>query len=236
MNCLLRGGLESPVALAPGVRALPLAAHDAARRDRLAPQRELVRATIALLSDPVDAVTTSAKQALSQLRVAFDEFSSGALRCRAALSFEVYEAGGDPKAEADAGAPADGAALEFDRRARPMGQLHEVGNWQVRAQAIAELQQLIGRLTAEQHAAVVPHVDKLATFLMGLLDDSNFKISLTSLQIISDMLEPHRFQAQMRSSAGGAGEELLRRLMEKFADNKIVIRQQNLGDAQAARR
>ena len=233
MNCLLRSGLESSewksrqaCALFLSLPTTPLDAIDSAL------QRELVRATIALLSDPVDAVTTSAKQALSQLRVAFSaEFAAHVRALPPALrsAFEVYEAGGDPKADADAGAPADGASLEFGIvGARLMGQLHEVGNWQVRAQAIAELQKLIGRLSAEQHAAVVPHVDRLATFLMGLLDDSNFKISLTSLQIISDMLEPHRFQAQMRSSSGGAGEELLRRLMEKFADNKIVIRQQNL--------
>ena len=72
MRCLLHSGLESSewrsrqaTALFLSLPTTPLDAVDSAL------QFELLRATVSLLSDRVDAVTTSAKQALSQLRIAF---------------------------------------------------------------------------------------------------------------------------------------------------------------------
>ena len=76
VRCLLHSGLESSewrsrqaTALFLSLPTTPLDAVNSVL------QFELLCATISLLSDRVDAVTTSAKQALSQLRVAFaDEF------------------------------------------------------------------------------------------------------------------------------------------------------------------
>ena len=76
MRCLLHLGLESSewrsrqaTALFLSLPTTPLDSVSSAL------QFELLCATVSLLSDRVDAVTTSAKQALSQLRVAFaDEF------------------------------------------------------------------------------------------------------------------------------------------------------------------
>ena len=75
---------------------------------------------------------------------------------------------------------------------------------------------------------MVPHLAALAQLLAGFLDDTNFKISLTSLQMISDVLD--RFGEQIRHGPDSLAiaSAIVPKLMEKFADNKIVIRQSNL--------
>ena len=96
----------------------------------------------------------------------------------------------------------------------------------------------------------------LCSFLCTLLDDTNFEISLTSApgtpppqitehpcspdaprppcaaprrnsaQMISDVLD--RADSMATTLDGASAAAIVGRLMEKFADNKIVIRQQNL--------
>ena len=70
---------------------------------------------------------------------------------------------------------------------------------QIRLQAVAELQRVSSQLSPEQEVLAAPHLAALLGFLMGLLDDSNFKISLTSLHIISDLLD--RFAEQAKTLA-----------------------------------
>ena len=109
-----------------------------------------------------------------------------------------------------------------------MAALREVGNWQVRAQAIAELQQLLANLPPESLPMVAPHLASFTDLLTSLLEDTNFKISLTSLQMISDLLD--RFAEHIRNGPDSERifSAIVPRLMDKFADNKIVIRQANL--------
>ena len=75
---------------------------------------------------------------------------------------------------------------------------------------------------------VAPHLASFTDLLTSLLEDTNFKISLTSLQMISDLLD--RFAEQSRNGPDSERifSAIVPRLMDKFADNKIVIRQANL--------
>ena len=90
------------------------------------------------------------------------------------------------------------------------------------------MQKLLVALDAQTQQQVVPHLAPFSQLLAGFLDDTNFKISLTSLQMISDILD--RFGEQIRNGPDSlaVASAIVPRLMEKFADNKIVIRQSNL--------
>ena len=239
----------------------------------------MVRAAVGLLGDSVEAVSTSAAQCLARLRAASaDEFAGHVRALPPALrtAYEAFEQGGpDKDEEEDAAKP-----LEYGFvRASLMTKLTSANkaDWQSRAKAIAALQTELRELSADQAAQasrrrppapppprpsphtprppqVVRHLAPLCSFLCTLLDDTNFKISLTSLQarhhpatrhpprspgrprpplrlialqMISDVLD--RFADSMATTLDGASAAaIVGRLMEKFADNKIVIRQQNL--------
>ena len=98
-----------------------------------------------------------------------------------------------------------------------LNQLRDTGNWKVRAAGIEELQRLVTGLTNVGPA--VPHLPALMEFCAGLLSDQNFKISLTTIHILGIMVE--KFGASMQSAV----ESILPPLIEKLADNKIVVRQ-----------
>ena len=90
-----------------------------------------------------------------------------------------------------------------------------------------ELQQLLAGLSEEHVPRVASHLAPFTDLLTTFLEDTNFKIALTSLQMISDLLD--RFGEHIRN--GPDSERIflaiVPRLMDKFADNKIVIRQAN---------
>ena len=67
-----------------------------------------------------------------------------------------------------------------------MQSLRDLGNWKVRADAIERLHQLV--LDLPSGAAVLPSLGEFAGFLVRLLADPNFKISLTTLQIWDALL------------------------------------------------
>lgn len=122
-----------------------------------------------------------------------------------------------------------GGGVEFGFvPARLVAQLRNGGNFQLRGQAISELQRLLLQLDSHSQQQVVPHLSSLSQLLAGFLDDTNFKISITSLEMISDVLD--RFGDQIRHGADSVAiaSAIIPKLMEKFADNKIVIRQSNL--------
>ena len=96
-------------------------------------------------------------------------------------------------------------------------QLQDKSNWKVRAVAIEELLRTVQSL---QHLGpVVPHLQAFVGWLTTLLTDPNFKISLTTLQIVGCMVET--FGEHMRPCV----PTMLPPLIEKLADNKIVVRQ-----------
>ena len=154
------------------------------------------------------------------------EFSSCLRNLPPALR-SAYESaeGGSAAGGSDSSDP---STLEFGFvPARLTAALREVGNWQVRAQAIVELQQLLAGLSEEHVPRVASHLAPFTDLLTTFLEDTNFKIALTSLQMISDLLD--RFGEHIRN--GPDSERIflaiVPRLMDKFADNKIVIRQAN---------
>ena len=160
--------------------------------------RELVRSACGLLVDQVDAVTQSGRQALARIRATIGEAEFAS--CLRALPPPLRNAYENPDGvdrpsllESE-----DPAGLEFGFvSARLMAGLREVGNWQVRAQAIAELQQLLASLPEEMLPRVSPHLANFTDLLTTFLEDANFKISLTSLQMLSDLLD--RFSEQIRN-------------------------------------
>ena len=77
--------------------------------------------------------------------------------------------------------------------------LRDLGNWKVRADAIERLHQLV--LDLPSGVAVIPSLDEFTGFLVRLLADPNFKISLTTLQIWDALLVKvgtHRTHAGVR--------------------------------------
>lgn len=115
-------------------------------------------------------------------------------------------------------------ALEFGFiPRRVIDDLHDIGNWRVRADAIEALKSLVS-------SAIGPHSSVSASFLTGsnlsgltdfllrLLEDPNFKISLTSMQILADVVK--RVGGQFGPQVDG----VVPRLVIKLGDNKIVVR------------
>ena len=101
-----------------------------------------------------------------------------------------------------------------------MTKLRDQSNWRVRAQGIEELKTLMGQLT--DTAPVYPNLGSLVTLLLGFLDDVNFKIGVTSLQIIGLLV------AKLGVGVHPVLKPLLSALSNKLGDNKIVIRQENM--------
>lgn len=111
-----------------------------------------------------------------------------------------------------------------------MAGLEQSGSWQSRAAAIGQLQELLDGLGEKEggdgRRAAASHAPALVSFLLRVLDEEqNFKIVLTTLQILSDVLEA--FGEAVRAWPEAA-TVLVPALMDQFADNKIVIRRANL--------
>lgn len=101
-----------------------------------------------------------------------------------------------------------------------MAKLKDQSNWRVRAQGIEELKTLMGQLT--DTSPVYPNLGSLFALLLGFLDDVNFKIGVTSLQIIGLLV------AKLGVGVRPVLKPLLLALSNRLGDNKIVIRQENM--------
>lgn len=96
-----------------------------------------------------------------------------------------------------------------------------VEDWKVRAPAVEKLLDLLQ--SKQDLSQVVPHVKELVQLMITLLNDPNFKISLTSISIIGALV------ARLGPSMSKASLEcLVGPLAENFADKKIVIRQESM--------
>ncbi|KAI9142955.1 armadillo-type protein [Paraphysoderma sedebokerense] len=116
-------------------------------------------------------------------------------------------------------APSPGA-LEFGFvPAEIVQRLRNSADWKQRSSAIETLQTIVGNL--DDSSALLPKLTDLLHFLSILLEDPNFKISLTSLYIIGDLVTKVGLSIKPYLSI------LLPMLILKFADNKFVIRQAN---------
>lgn len=101
-----------------------------------------------------------------------------------------------------------------------MLKLRDQSNWRIRAQGIEELKTLMGQLTDTE--PIHPNLGSLFALLLGFLDDVNFKIGVTSLQIIGLLV------AKLGVGVRPVLKPLLLALSNKLGDNKIVIRQENM--------
>ncbi|KAI9197247.1 armadillo-type protein [Polychytrium aggregatum] len=91
------------------------------------------------------------------------------------------------------------------------------GDWKTRAAAIEELQDLCFR--DDNQTTLRPHLRSFLSFLSVLMGDHNFKISLTALHILGRMAKDMGEDMRPHLSA------VIASLIEKFADNKMVMRQ-----------
>lgn len=101
-----------------------------------------------------------------------------------------------------------------------ISKLKDQSNWRVRAQGIEELKNAISYLG--DPSPVLPHLAALFGLLLDFLDDINFKITVTSLQIIGILI------AKLGQNVEPFLKPLVNTLTNKLGDNKIVIRQENM--------
>jgi len=95
-------------------------------------------------------------------------------------------------------------------------QLEATVKWQERARILEEFHQSLLGAPPEE---VGPHMSEVLLILNRLLTDTNFKITLTTLYIIGDLVD--RFASCMMTVVGA----VVPGLVEKVGDCKIVIRQ-----------
>lgn len=98
--------------------------------------------------------------------------------------------------------------------------LRDLGNWKSRADAIEHLRRLVDDLA--DVTSVLPSLTDFAGFLKNLLEDPNFKISLTTLQIWDALLE------KVGVGAKPIVRMIARTLVKKLGDNKHVVREANM--------
>ena len=95
--------------------------------------------------------------------------------------------------------------------------LKDLGNWKVRADAIESLHRLVLNLPDGGRAAL-PSLHAFVGFLNRLLADPNFKISLTTLQIWTALLE------KVGAEARTVVPVVVPTLVKKLGDTKDVVR------------
>eukprot|EP00201_Polytomella_parva_P005862 CAMPEP_0175084752 /NCGR_PEP_ID=MMETSP0052_2-20121109/28248_1 /TAXON_ID=51329 ORGANISM="Polytomella parva, Strain SAG 63-3" /NCGR_SAMPLE_ID=MMETSP0052_2 /ASSEMBLY_ACC=CAM_ASM_000194 /LENGTH=361 /DNA_ID=CAMNT_0016356619 /DNA_START=100 /DNA_END=1185 /DNA_ORIENTATION=- len=98
--------------------------------------------------------------------------------------------------------------------------LQDIGNWKLRASAIDSLQKSLREVSDK--STILPGLSQFVSFLMSLLADPNFKIAISSMTILGDLIlkvgkdiEPY-----LRTIIPG--------LIEKFSDSKILVRSANM--------
>ena len=101
---------------------------------------------------------------------------------------------------------------------KTVNELLEDKDWQTRSNAIEELEKLTEDIE-NKSSDFLPHLSDFLKLMTRLLMDSNFKICLTTLNILSRLLVFR--ELRMKPHA----ELLYPKLLEKLGDSKIAIRQ-----------
>ncbi len=91
------------------------------------------------------------------------------------------------------------------------------GDFRLRAQAVEELKGIVNDL--ENPEPLAPHLLQFISFLNNLLDDSNFKISTVTLEILGSLVQLLGMQVKPHV------KPIVLALTKRMGDNKIVIRQ-----------
>ncbi|KAL7748443.1 hypothetical protein RI367_006136 [Sorochytrium milnesiophthora] len=97
--------------------------------------------------------------------------------------------------------------------------LSNSADWKSRSSGIEAFHRTIANL--DDASELLPHLPGVLDLLSGLLSDSNFKISLTALYIVGDIVTKIGLSVKPHLAT------LLPMLINRFADNKIIIRQAN---------
>ena len=205
----------------------------------------MVPALAPALSDASPTVARSAAHALEAVRARSPEALQAAveqlpadlqkvilskLSAGAAASAQEDSAGEDTS-HRDAGSMGDGGpeagggadtgaqlSLSFVP-ARVLAELQDANNWRVRALAVEELQQLVKAV--REPSEMAPHLSQLIDFLLTLLHDPNFKIEITALQTIGDVI------SLMGADIRPFEPLIMPHLQEKLGDNKTLVRHAN---------
>ncbi|KAL0049660.1 hypothetical protein WJX82_007087 [Trebouxia sp. C0006] len=98
-------------------------------------------------------------------------------------------------------------------------ELEEIGNWKARSAAVDKLYSALQRV--QDKDVLLPTLSKLLRFLSILGEDANFKISLSTMQILADLAL--KLRADIRPYLG----DIMPGLIDKLGDNKVAVRQAN---------
>ena len=98
-----------------------------------------------------------------------------------------------------------------------MDKLNDQSNFRARAQGVEELKLVIKDL--DDISVLHPHILNFISFLNNLLDDSNFKITTVTLEILGLLVSKLSFNVQPHL------KPLVLALCKRMGDNKIVVRQ-----------
>jgi len=94
--------------------------------------------------------------------------------------------------------------------------LEPTANWKQRAGAIEELEEIISKESTKSMLEPTAFLE----FLIKLLNDPNYKVAVTTLQIIKRLLESYTVIHTSNNV-----QALIPGLIEKLGDNKVMIRQ-----------
>jgi hypothetical protein len=95
--------------------------------------------------------------------------------------------------------------------------LEDQNNWKSRAEAMEEIENLFFRITDLQR--IEPHISVFCKYLLCLVDDKNFKISLSSLNLLNRILSLDGISRCLDL------KPCINLVLSKLGDNKIAIRQ-----------
>jgi hypothetical protein len=101
-----------------------------------------------------------------------------------------------------------------------MSRLQDQGSWKARASAIEDVLATVADMSEADVRLVRPHIPELFKFLAAMLNDANFKISITTLHILEALVQklgPH--------TRGPHANLLVKDLVNQLGANKAVVRQ-----------
>lgn len=184
--------------------------------------QSIFEALVSRLRDASMVVVQAAQETLSSLRSLSDEDQLlSSIKKMASSQQQLFAAHSESIMEYDGTleiTPAENTLLQFGFvPINVVNQLRDATSWKVRAAGIEQLQRLAASIRGG--AAMVQHLPSFMEFCVALLADSNFKIALTTVQILGVIVE--KFEGDMQSSLRG----IVPPLIDKLGDNKIVVRQ-----------
>eukprot|EP00057_Strongylocentrotus_purpuratus_P020719 XP_011675193.1 PREDICTED: protein FAM179B isoform X1 [Strongylocentrotus purpuratus] len=101
-----------------------------------------------------------------------------------------------------------------------LDQLSDQEHWTERASGVQELKEIVVEL--KDISQLTPHMINFISFLCNLLDDSNFKVSLHTLEIFQELVL--KFNQNIKPFV----RHIVNALSKRLGDNKTVIRQANM--------